>query len=225
MCPTVSTCTSSTPRATVARCARRSALCRRGPPPRGRARRSPRAPARRRAGPSPFGADHRPWTRHRGGDRRTDHAARVPRTCRTGIVAGGARSVLADGPAVGIATVAVVDAARGGGTTPARFAQRWVFHLADPGDAPPLGVPAARVPPAIPGRLVVAASGLEAQVAMLGRDPLAGGGGPAAVDVLPRLVPANGLGRTGRVARARRRAADGCRLRHVVDGGVAGAGR
>ena len=64
--------------------------------------------------------------------------------------------VLADGPAVGIATIAVIDAARGGGTALARFAQRWVFHLADAGDAPSLGVPAARVPPAIPGRLVVA---------------------------------------------------------------------
>ena len=98
--------------------------------------------------------------------------------------------VLADGPAVGIATIAVVDAARGGGTALARFAQRWVFHLDDPSDAPTLGVASTRVPPAIPGRLVVAASGLEAQVALLEHDPRDGDGGPAAVEVLPRFVPA-----------------------------------
>ena len=107
--------------------------------------------------------------------------------------------VLADGPAVGIATVAVVDAARGGGTVLARFAQRWVFHLDDPSDAPTLGVASTRVPPAIPGRLVVVASGLEAQVALLERDPHEGDGGPAAVEVLPRCVrptPSTEPGRT-----------------------------
>ena len=102
--------------------------------------------------------------------------------------------VLADGPAVGIATIAVLDAARGGGTALARFAQRWVFHLDDPTDAPTLGVATTRVPRAIPGRLIVAASGLEAQVAILERDPLHGDGGPAAVGVLPRYVPAHSLG-------------------------------
>ncbi|HEX4983579.1 MAG TPA: FtsK/SpoIIIE domain-containing protein, partial [Ilumatobacteraceae bacterium] len=101
--------------------------------------------------------------------------------------------VLADGPAVGIATVAVVDPARGGGSSLARFAQRWVFHLDDPSEAPTLGVASNRVPPAIPGRLVVAASGLEAQVALLEPDPLPGEDGPDAVDVLPRLVPAHVL--------------------------------
>jgi S-DNA-T family DNA segregation ATPase FtsK/SpoIIIE len=105
--------------------------------------------------------------------------------------------VLADGPAVGIATVAVVDAARGGGTVLARFAQRWVFHLDDPSDAPTLGVASARVPAAIAGRLVVAASGLEAQVAIVERDRPEGDGGPAAVEVLPRCVPARALARTG----------------------------
>ncbi len=103
--------------------------------------------------------------------------------------------VLADGPAVGIATVAVVDAARGGGSVLARFAQRWVFHLDDLADGPTLGVASTRVPPAIPGRLVVAASGLEAQIALIEPDPLAGDGGPDAVEVLPQLVPADALGR------------------------------
>jgi S-DNA-T family DNA segregation ATPase FtsK/SpoIIIE len=103
--------------------------------------------------------------------------------------------VLADGPAVGIATIAVVDAARGGGNVLARFAQRWVFHLDDRADAPTLGVASTRVPPAIPGRLVVAASGLEAQVALLEPDPLTGDGGPAAVEVLPPVVPPDALGR------------------------------
>jgi S-DNA-T family DNA segregation ATPase FtsK/SpoIIIE len=103
--------------------------------------------------------------------------------------------VLADGPAVGIATVAVVDPARGGGNALARFAQRWVFHLDDPSEAPALGVASARVPPAIPGRLVVAASGLDAQIALLETDPLPGDGGPETVEVLPRVVPAHSLGR------------------------------
>ena len=133
--------------------------------------------------------------------------------------------VLADGPAVGIATIAVIDAARGGGTALARFAQRWVFHLADAGDAPSLGVPAARVPPAIPGRLVVAASGLDAQVALLGRDPLAGDGGPEPVEVLPRFVPAHGLDRTNAPRRGCRRTAGRSRLRQSVDGGAARAAR
>ncbi|HWM22105.1 MAG TPA: FtsK/SpoIIIE domain-containing protein [Ilumatobacteraceae bacterium] len=104
--------------------------------------------------------------------------------------------VLADGPAVGIATVAVLDAGRGGGTVLARFAQRWVFHLDDPSGAPALGVATRRVPRAIPGRLIVAASGLEAQVALLERDPLVGDGGPVAVETLPRFVPAHALRRT-----------------------------
>jgi S-DNA-T family DNA segregation ATPase FtsK/SpoIIIE len=103
--------------------------------------------------------------------------------------------VLADGPAVDITTIAVVDAARGGGNVLARFAQRWVFHLDDPADAPTLGVASTRVPPAIPGRLVIAATGLEAQVALLEPDPLAGDGGPAAVEVLPQVVPAHALAR------------------------------
>ncbi|MGH9134625.1 MAG: FtsK/SpoIIIE domain-containing protein, partial [Ilumatobacteraceae bacterium] len=105
--------------------------------------------------------------------------------------------ILADGPAVGIATIAVVDAARGGGNVLARFAERWVFHLDDPAEAPALGVAAARVPAAIPGRLVVASSGLDAQVALLDPDPLGGDGGPLAIGVLPELVPVAALGRIG----------------------------
>ena len=104
--------------------------------------------------------------------------------------------VLADGPAFGIATVAVVDAARGGGAVLPRFAQRWVFHLDDRSDGPTLGVASARVPAAIAGRLVVASSGLEAQVALLERDRPAGDGGPAAVEVLPLRIPAHALERT-----------------------------
>jgi S-DNA-T family DNA segregation ATPase FtsK/SpoIIIE len=102
--------------------------------------------------------------------------------------------VLADGPAVGIATIAVIDAARGGSVL-ARFAQRWVFHLDDPADAPTLGVPSARVPPAVPGRLVVAASGLEAHVALIERDPHEGEGSPLPVEILAGVVPVNTLGR------------------------------
>jgi S-DNA-T family DNA segregation ATPase FtsK/SpoIIIE len=104
--------------------------------------------------------------------------------------------VLADGPAVGIATIAVIDTARGGGSVLARFAQRWVFHLDDPADAPTLGVPSARVPPAVPGRLVVAASGLEAHLALIERDPHEGEGSPRPIEILAGVVPASTLGRT-----------------------------
>jgi S-DNA-T family DNA segregation ATPase FtsK/SpoIIIE len=101
--------------------------------------------------------------------------------------------VLCDGPAVGVVTLAVLDSARGGGTVLARFAQRWVFHLDDAADAPALGVPAARVPPAVPGRLVVAATGHDAQLALLDPDPRGRLGGPLPVDVLPPVVAAHAL--------------------------------
>ena len=65
----------------------------------------------------------------------------------------------------------------------------------DPADAPALGVARSRAPSSIRGRLVVVSSGLEAQVALIEPDPLPGPGGPAALDVLPEVVPAHALGR------------------------------
>ena len=50
----------------------------------------------------------------------------------------------------------------------ARCPSRWVLHLHDEHDAPILGVPAGAAPPAVPGRAVIAGSGLVAQLAMPG---------------------------------------------------------
>jgi S-DNA-T family DNA segregation ATPase FtsK/SpoIIIE len=74
--------------------------------------------------------------------------------------------VLADAAAARITIVAAVEHAA---TVPpgllARCPNRWVMHLHDPHDATLLGVPALRVPPAaVPGRLLIAATGLVAQV-------------------------------------------------------------
>lgn len=101
--------------------------------------------------------------------------------------------VLHDGPGVGIVTV-VAD-----GATPASaalsMADRWVFHLDDPADARSLGI---RLPvgDGRPGRLRIASSGLEAQVAVgaaglaeiasRDTDP----SGPPVVDTLPVVVDA-----------------------------------
>ena len=189
-------------RGPVARCARRRPLCRRDSFARGRARRPARAAACRRARPSTVWVGRRSWTRHRRGHRRIDRAARSLEHVERGPSKAELDRVLADGPAVGIATVAVVDAARGGGTVLARFAQRWVFHLDDPSDAPTLGVPSARVPAAIPGRLVVAASGLEAQVAIArtrsarGRRWTGAGRGAAAMLFRPAALGRPGAHRT-----------------------------
>ena len=71
--------------------------------------------------------------------------------------------VVNDGPAVGIAIVVADD----GGTavTMIPVAHRWVFHVDDPGVARGLGVRGPLVGPGRPGRLRIAGSGLEAQVA------------------------------------------------------------
>lgn len=97
--------------------------------------------------------------------------------------------VLADGPAVGVVTVAVVTTDGPGATAAlARFAERWVFHLDDPASGPLLGVPAARIPGEIAGRLLVASSGLEAHVAEPAPLEVSGPRRVAAVGVLPDVV-------------------------------------
>jgi DNA segregation ATPase FtsK/SpoIIIE, S-DNA-T family len=102
--------------------------------------------------------------------------------------------VVHDGPGVGVVAI-VAD-----GSTPAAaalpVADRWVFHLDDPADARSLG---ARLPvgDGRPGRLRIASSGLEAQVAVgaaglaeiASRD--ADGSGPPAVGTLPDVVTAS----------------------------------
>jgi DNA segregation ATPase FtsK/SpoIIIE, S-DNA-T family len=105
--------------------------------------------------------------------------------------------VLAEGPPVGVVTVAVVEPDGSSAAVLARFAERWVFHLDDASFGPLLGVPSARVPGKIPGRLVVASSGLEAHVARFeAAIPTDGrAGGTPRVAVLPPVVDARVLGR------------------------------
>ena len=76
--------------------------------------------------------------------------------------------LIAEGAAVGIRCVATAD--RPGALSPsvlASFAERWVLHLDDAADAATVGLRPAVVPAALPGRAVVASSGLEAQLAVL----------------------------------------------------------
>ncbi len=80
-------------------------------------------------------------------------------------------------------------------STLARCAQRWIFHLTDPLDAAGLGIAAADVPGPRQGRIVVAASGLEAQL-MVGPLPLPAcvdGTIPPPVECLPANVDAGSL--------------------------------
>ncbi|MEX2626526.1 MAG: hypothetical protein WD225_06555, partial [Ilumatobacteraceae bacterium] len=99
--------------------------------------------------------------------------------------------VLGEGPSVGIVTAAAISDGAGASAAIARFHERWVFHLDDPGSAPMLGVPAARVPAEVVGRLVISSRGLEAQVCA--PPPIPPATGPrqvAPVEVLPAVVAA-----------------------------------
>ena len=77
-------------------------------------------------------------------------------------------------------------------TVLARCPARWIFHLTDPLDAAGLGIAAADVPGPQPGRVVVAATGLEAQlmVALAPLSTAAGGTIPASIGCLPAEVSA-----------------------------------
>ena len=77
----------------------------------------------------------------------------------------------------------------------ARCAQRWVFHMTDPIDAVALGVAPADVPGPLPGRVIIASTGLEAQL-MVGALPLPVGLGdavPPRVECLPARLDAADL--------------------------------
>ena len=107
--------------------------------------------------------------------------------------------VLADGEAAGITIVATVEhVAAVPASLLARCAHRWVMHLHDAHDGAIVGVSAASVPAAgSPGRLVVAATGLVAQLAH-DTEPsplLAGHGGRAArgISIVPAVVAASEL--------------------------------
>lgn len=103
--------------------------------------------------------------------------------------------ILANGPDAGISVCFTVD-----GGSPAAIgtpaAETWLFHTADPTVARSLGISGSPVPAGLPGRLIVASSGLTAQVAADADDPSglptrAGtdvGAGPDPVRVLPHTV-------------------------------------
>ncbi len=107
--------------------------------------------------------------------------------------------VLADGEAAGITIVATVEhVAAVPASLLARCAHRWVMHLHDAHDGAIVGVSAARVPAAgTPGRLVVAATGLVAQLVHdAARPPLRAGHASRAassISVVPAIVAAEGL--------------------------------
>lgn len=102
--------------------------------------------------------------------------------------------VLADAHASGITVVAGAESAA---ALPMAFLNRcparWVLHLHDPHDAALLGVAAKHVPPAVPGRMVIAGSESMAQL-VSPRSlsfPATGGGcvtGARSIDVVPPLV-------------------------------------
>ncbi len=102
--------------------------------------------------------------------------------------------IIAEGAALGV--TCAVAATRPGAipvSTLAACGERWVFRLDDPAEAPLCGVPAGAVRAAVPGRVVVASSGLEAQLAVIDVEPGpldALGGGPRLVGTLPAEVAA-----------------------------------
>ncbi len=112
--------------------------------------------------------------------------------------------IVTEGAAVGLSTVLTAERP---GAVPAALlaasAERWVLHLDDPAEAVMGGVPASLVPAPIAGRVVLASSRHEAQLAVLepstahGRG---GSGGPSPVGVLPERVAAATLGATSRSA-------------------------
>jgi S-DNA-T family DNA segregation ATPase FtsK/SpoIIIE len=77
-------------------------------------------------------------------------------------------------------------------TVLARCPDRWIFHLTDPLDAAGLGITPADVPGQTPGRIIVAATGLEAQL-MVAAAPLSTAVDvtiPAPIDCLPVAISA-----------------------------------
>jgi S-DNA-T family DNA segregation ATPase FtsK/SpoIIIE len=109
--------------------------------------------------------------------------------------------VLQEGAAVGIVVCATTDGSSTG-VLSAIAGDRWVFHLDDRSTARAAGV-RAEPAPAVPGRLVIVETQLDAQV-VCPTDALGGlprrsaasrtGGGPAPVTTLPEVVDAGGLG-------------------------------
>ena len=115
--------------------------------------------------------------------------------------------VVNDGPAARVAVIIADDA--NSAMTMAPVAQRWCFHLDDPGAARGLGLRAAPVPHGRPGRFRILASGQEAQIALgaagLAEIPAHGDatGGPETIVALPELVAAQSLDRRDAVTATR----------------------
>jgi DNA segregation ATPase FtsK/SpoIIIE, S-DNA-T family len=107
-------------------------------------------------------------------------------------LAQGLERVLVAGPAAGVHVVATVRPASAR-LVASWFGERWVFHLDDPSDGPGLGVPAGRVPARIPGRVVVAGTGLDAQVALVESSIRHADATHPVIDVLPALVATTAL--------------------------------
>ena len=84
-------------------------------------------------------------------------------------------ALIAEGPSVGIAVVLTTTQP---GAVPSgmlsQMAQRWVFHLADPGDASALGLRALTLPEAVPGRFVDVRTRCEAQLVAVDESILEG---------------------------------------------------
>jgi S-DNA-T family DNA segregation ATPase FtsK/SpoIIIE len=80
-------------------------------------------------------------------------------------------------------------------TFAAHCAERWIFHLADPIDAIAARVSATDVPSAVPGRIVVASSGLHAQLAFGDVTPSTAplDEVPPRIECLPRQIAAEGM--------------------------------
>ncbi len=126
--------------------------------------------------------------------------------------------ILGEGANVGIEVVATAE--RPGAVAAsmlAAFGERWVLRLDDPSEATTCGIPPSHVPASAPGRLVVASSRAEAQLADL--EPLAAlgtaGHGRAAVDRRARRADrcCDAAAEHGRRRRARPRRRH--RLRHA----------
>ena len=110
--------------------------------------------------------------------------------------------VLQDGPSVGVSVCSTTDGSSGAALT-SPSATRWVFHVDDPSIARAAGIRGSLPPVAVPGRLRVVETMLEAQVAF-GAAGLADlpdrscGVGPPDVRVLAERIDPSGLSTTSR---------------------------
>jgi S-DNA-T family DNA segregation ATPase FtsK/SpoIIIE len=107
--------------------------------------------------------------------------------------------VYADGPSVGIVFAACVDRVGGApGAWLARTAQRLLLGLAGPDEYASFSIRPERIPPRVPGRGLVAATGQEVQVALPELSPVQAAGGSVQcggtlIRLMPRSFPASAM--------------------------------